>query len=59
MMEKLDNSKINQDGHFSDTEMTEILNFIKEDQEENKLIDTDKVAEAWSQVRRKHLFGRQ
>jgi hypothetical protein len=65
-MSKNDNkqTKINTEDHFNEVELAEIMSFIQENESETiertgGVIDTDKVLNAWSQVRRKSLFGRQ
>lgn len=50
--------------HFNEVELAEIMSFIQESEPEtiertDGVIDTDKVLNAWSQVRRKRLFGEQ
>jgi hypothetical protein len=57
-------TKSNTEDHFNEVELAEILSFIQENESEviertGGVIDTDKVLNAWSQVRRKSLFGRQ
>lgn len=55
-----------QSGHFNESELAEIMQFIQDNEAQkeplartNGVIDTDKVLNAWSKVRRKSLFGRQ
>ncbi|MFT6632641.1 MAG: hypothetical protein ACJAS4_002606 [Bacteriovoracaceae bacterium] len=65
-MSKNDNTQTNRntEDHFNEVELAEIMSFIQENESETiertgGVIDTDKVLNAWSQVRRKSLFGRQ
>jgi hypothetical protein len=66
MMSKIDNkvTKVASDNHFDEAELAEIMSFIQDNESDSiertdGVIDTDKVLNAWSKVRRKSLFGRQ
>jgi hypothetical protein len=56
-MDQKETQNKNQDGYFTAQELTEILNFIEREEDNEKAeVDIDKVAKAWSKVTRKQLY---